>query len=262
MAREEFVWEPSSWPFFFTPPFFISLVVGLVCTWILTPLFGGVIVPKSRTFKEKDKSLFNTLAASTLHALVTVSLSSYIMIQGLMGSNRVFSRPPLGFTTMQIMLGYFVGDFIVVLLDPHLRKDAGSIAHHMAGIIGIGLELSHQGLCMFFIVSRMISEGSTPFVNAFHMLRMTNNKETKWFLFLSVGMIITFFVFRIIVMPWYWYELVSLFLFHPDFPKLIPWYFRLWLIINYLAFDVLNIYWFIKMMRGAYKHFKSRSKMP
>ena len=259
MEADEFVWEPSSQPFIFAPPFFISLVMVLVCSWILSPFLGERIVPKFKTFKPIDKSVFSTIPASTIHAIVTLSLSTYILINGLMGSNRLFSKSPLGFVNMQISLGYFIGDFIVVLFDPHLRKDFSYTAHHMAGIIGLSLGLYHQGKFMFFIVYRMLAEASTPFLNAFYLFRMTDSKENYLYRFVSWSMLITFFVFRIVVIPWHWYELLSAVL-HPAAPQIIPIFFRFWLGTNYLAFDVLNIFWLRKMVRGAIKHLTSTSK--
>ena len=253
------MWEPSSLPFIFAPPFFISVVMVFVCTWILSPLLGGKVVPKFKSFKLKDKSYFKTIPSSTIHAIVTVSLSTYILINGLMGSNRFFSKSQLGFVNMQITLGYFIGDFIVVLFDPHLRNDFPFIVHHIAGIIGLSLGLYLQGKGMFFIVYRMLGETSTPFLNAFYLFRMTDNKENKWFLFISWAMLITFFIFRIIVIPWHWYEILRA-VFHPAAPQFIPVFFRFWLGINYLAFDVLNLFWFRKMVQGAIKHLVSTTK--
>lgn len=246
----------------FTVPFFISLLMVFVFTWILTPLLGGIIVPKSKSFSAKDKSLFNTLASSTANAVVSTCLSTYILALGLMGTSRVLSQTPLGFIAMQFMLGYFISDFIVLLLDAQLRKDCGSIGHHLAGIIGVSLSLFYDGNYMFFIVYRMIAEASTPLVNAFHLLRMTDKKDSHLFIFVSIGMIVVFFAVRILVIPWHWYELVRA-IFHPDADRVaVPLVFRyVWLAVNYIMFDWVNVYWFNKMIQGAIKFFKIGPKL-
>ena len=40
---------------------------------------------------------------------------------------------------------------------------------------------------------------------------------------------------------------------------IVLWYVRVWTVFTYVAFDVLNILWFWKMLKGAVKSLQKRS---
>ena len=88
-----------------------------------------------------------------------------------MGTNLVYSKSQLGFTVLQLSLGYFVADFVFCCMDSNLRWDKASMIHHIAVIIGVWLTLYFQGKFMFFVFARFISELSTPVVNTFWVLQ-------------------------------------------------------------------------------------------
>ena len=250
---------PSSLPYIFTPAFAASFVVTLLCPFVVCPLMYPVLMPRYSSLG-KTKSHFNTLLSSTIHAVIASSVTMYILAFGVLGTNRVFSKSPLGFTLMQISLGYFVADMFVCLQDPVLRKELSSMFHHLAGIIGIGLGLYYQGWFAFFIIYRMISEISTPFVNlrwVFYELGPPY-KDSFWYYFASFGMIVTFFLCRILVMPWHWYELLVA-ITCPS-ALIVPLVLKVWICINYIMFDVLNLYWFGKMIRGLVKLYRGWAK--
>lgn len=237
--------------YFITPAFLISFVATLLSPCYLSPRLWRVLLPANRA-PPRNKH-FHTMLSSTVHAIISSSLSVYILWYGLMGTNRIFSKLPLGFTTMQISLGYFVGDFIVCLCDPKLRSDKGSMAHHLAGIVGLSLGLYHQGIGMFFIVYRLIAELSTPFVNLRSILLDLGFKQRNVLhIFAGMIMLIMFFLCRVIVIPWHWYEILTT-VTTEECVLHIPLFLRVWLGVNYLAFDVLNIYWWWRMVRRAFK---------
>lgn len=252
MEEEVFTKDPSSISYIFTPAFIASFTVTLLCLFVVCPLLFPILIPRYRSLGSR-RSHFDTLLSSTIHAVVVSSLTCYIFMFGVLGTNRVFSKSPLGFTTLQISLGYFIADFYGCLHDPNLRKDIGSLLHHVAGIIGIGLGLYHQGLYAFFIIFRLLSELSTPFVNlrwVFYELGPPY-KDSLWYYVASLGMVISFFLCRILVLPWLWYQLLTTIV-HPS-SVIVPPVLRVWICINYTMFDVLNVYWFGKMIRGAIK---------
>ena len=114
----------------------------------MSPVIGRKYIPEKYAKLDKKKGFYNTLLSSTIHALIVSSGTGNLLITGGLGNNPVYSKSPLGFAVMQISLDYFLADFIVCLLDKNLRKDFGSLAHHVAGIIGIALGLFYiSGLC-------------------------------------------------------------------------------------------------------------------
>jgi hypothetical protein len=256
--REVFHYEPSIWPFFITPSFLITCLASLLVPYLVSPPFWSLLLPASKN-PSRSNMYFHTMLTSTIHAIVSTILTSYILGFGLMGSNRVFSKSPLGFVTMQISLGYFIGDLIVCLLDPKLRTDRDNMIHHVAGIVGLVLGLFYQGKFMFFVVYRLIAECSTPFVNLHHILHNLDKKDGTPYIFAGIGMLITFVLCRIIVIPWHWYEILAVVV-TDEAALLVPLFFRVWLGANYLVFDILNVYWCYKITRGALKLLNAKRK--
>ena len=255
---EVFHYEPSIWPFFITLPFFITFLASLLIPYFVSPPFWSLLLPASKN-PPKSNMYFHTMLTSTIHAIVSTLLTLYLLGFGLMGSNRVFSKSSLGFATMQISLGYFVGDLIVCVCDPKLRADQASMIHHIAGIVGLTLCLFYQGKFMFFVVYRLIAECSTPFVNLHHILHDLKEKDGAPYIFAGIGMLISFVLCRIIVIPWHWYEILTIVV-TEEAALLVPLFFRIWLGGNYLVFDILNVHWCYKIVRGALKLFKTKRK--
>ena len=250
--------EPSSWDYIVTPTFLTSLVLSVILPKLLVPLFK-MVEPRYKNIPAKQRTHFSTLSSSTLHAIISSIMAVYLLWSGSMEPNRVFSKTPLGFTVLQISYGYFIGDFIVCLLDPVLRNDAGSMLHHIAGIVSITLGLFYQGKLMFYIVYRLVSELSTPCVNLWWYHHQLGNKEGFWYLFASVGMVVAFLLVRILPIPWHWYALVQT-LQIPQCSVVIPFHWRVYIVGVYIVFDTLNLYWFYKLMKGALKFLFSSKK--
>ena len=224
----------------------------------MSPVIGRKYIPEKYAKLDKKKGFYNTLLSSTIHALIVSSGTGYLLITGGLGNNPVYSKSPFGFAVMQISLGYFLADFIVCLLDKNLRQDFGSLAHHVAGIIGIALGLFYQGGFMFFIIFRLLSELSTPLVNLFWILTMLDRRDSPLFAVTSWGMLITFFLCRLAPEYWIWNILLTA-LFHPA-SVIVPLPVRVWIFFNYIAFDILNIFWFWKMLKGAAKQIRKLAK--
>ena len=251
-----YVYEPSSLGYLIGPYFCIAAILTFI-TPRLIPWLCHTLIPESYAKFGKHTSLVNTLAMSTLHAVIVSLATFYILANGCM-ENRVFSKCPLGFTIMQLSLGYFVTDFINCLLDEELRKDKSMLAHHLVGIIGICLGLYHQGKFMFYIVYRYVAESSTPFVNLFWLLRVLKKQQSTLFVVNSLLMVAVFFACRIAPIPWHWKQFIAT-LMDPAV-VLLPWYLRLWTLLTYVVFDTLNFLWFRKMFKGSIKYFLKSDK--
>ena len=253
---EIFYYEPNTLPFLISPAFLTSFCISLLTPYLVSPLLWSILLPVNKN-PPKSNMYFHTMLTSTIHAIVSALLTSYLLVYGMMGINRVFSKSSLGFMTMQISLGYFVGDFIVCLCDAKLRASTASLIHHVAGIVGLSLSLFFQGKLMFFVVYRLIAEFSTPFVNLRYILSDLQRKDGHAYLFAGFSMLITFVICRIIVIPWHWYEIVTT-LVTEEAAVIIPLFFQVWLGGTYLLFDVLNVYWCYKIVRGVRKLVKTR----
>lgn len=100
-------------------------------------------------------------------------------------------------------------------------------------------------------------EISTPFVSLRSMLSKMNLKESRIYLINGLLMIVTFFIFRILMLPYifYWYsEVIN----KPFFVSIngLPRSCRIGMCILFLP----QYYWFYLMIRGAIKAFSPKTK--
>ena len=203
---EEWYVEPSSWKFVVTPVSITSFIIALILPK-LSPLACGMFQPRTKTIPAKLYTHLHTLLSSTIHAIVVTVLDVYLILSGSLGTNYIFSKNYLGFASLQFSLGYFVGDFIVCFMDPYLRSDKGSILHHVTGLSSLILSLANQGMFMYSLIFRTISELSTPFVNLRWYHYQLGNKNGFWYKFASLSMLVLFFISRIATIPYQWYVL-------------------------------------------------------
>ena len=243
----------------FSLPFLTSFIGTLLCCYILSPLLLTRLVSaeKYKSLGKKTQAM-NSYLSSAIHAIVACYLAVSLLASGDLSANRIFSTSPAALRSLHVTLGYTVGDTIVCLLDPHLRTDYTTIFHHVAMLAGISMALYHQ-LFIFFIVCRVLSEFSTPFVDLWNIIRELVGKDGKWYYAASIGMMGSFFLCRIVVIPWLNYELYAS-IFGPHGP-IVPLHLRVYMVLNYGAFDGFNIYWFYKMLKGGYKLLCGRKRL-
>lgn len=245
--------DPNWSSFIFSPALFISFGLTLTFCYVLCPILAYFYIPewKIQSLGERKANLYS-LFGSSVHAIVACVLALYAIRSGELGNNVIFSKSPLGFTILQITLGYVCGDLVICILDPYLSGVYSTLLHHVAMIAGISMCLFYQGFFLYFVVWRVLAEFSTPFVNFRMVVSELGDKRSWMYYFASIGMTVSFFSCRIVMIPWYTYELVVAIFFNPEV-NIIPMHLQVYMFVNYTAFDILNIYWFFKILKGAYK---------
>ena len=245
---------PSSFTYVHSPAVYVSFFLSIFSSYVISPYFSEKWIPAYSSVKPKSRPHWNTMLSSTTHALVNTFLP-LIVILGTDTNDYVLYNTRTGFLSIQIALGYFLGDAIVVVMSKELRSDIGSLLHHIGSIVGMFLELYYEGVMMFFLCFRLVAEMSTPFVNMrwiFHELSV--KKTSKWYLTASIGMSVSFFISRILAAPFFWYKILTVLA--DKSAQVIPIYLRVWLVLNSALFDFLNLYWFAKIVKGAVKLFR------
>ena len=119
-------------------------------------------------------------------------------------------------------------------------QDVTNYAHHFCFIAGVGAELFMRGEFMYFGVLQAIIEGSSPFVNWRFTLIETGMKDSIWYTFASLGMMVSFLFCRMVKMPWHWYALYDA-IFSLEGAK-VSMLFIIQVLINCVFFsDALNV---------------------
>ena len=244
--EEEFYYEQNIWPFFMTPTLLITFLLSLLIPYLVSPPFWSLLLPSSKN-PPRSNMYFHTVLTSTIHAIVSTVLALYLLVSGEVNSNHAFSKSHLGFVTIQFSLGFYIGDYIVNLLDPKLRADWGGMIHHAAAVGGLVFCLYYQGLFMFFVVYRLITECSQPFINLSYVLHELEFHDGMLYTCASVVMLVVFIFCRIIIIPWHWYVIVTT-VATEEAVLLVPLIFRVGLVGSYFIFDVLNVLWCYTLM--------------
>lgn len=240
-------------PDFFSPAVLVSLVITLLCGYVFSPFLANLIISKEKLQSLGQKRVYiHTFLGSTLHAVIAFSYNTFLLAQGDLGKDKLFTMTSSGITSLHITMGYILGDTLICILDPYLRTVISNFIHHFAMLAGMAMCL-HYELFLFFVVYRFLSELSTPFVNWRALAYEFGDKKGKWYIVASLSMMVSFFLCRIMVIPWHSYALFSV-IFSPQ-AAVVPWYLKVYMEVNFVAFDILNIFWFYKIIRGACKFF-------
>lgn len=232
-----------------SPVVFISFAATLVCNFIIGPVLMRFIAPK-RTFGQKEAYMHSFLA-STIHAIVACANATIILIQGDLNKDRIFAINSASVVSLHFTMGYVLGDFLACLLDPYLRSTYSNLIHHLAMISGIFLCLYYE-LFVSFVVYRLLSELSTPFVNWRSFLQELGDKKSRWYTTAALGMLVSFFLCRVLVIPWHEYTLFAALL--SNEASTVPLILKTIMVLNSVPFDLLNSYWFYKILKGAAKY--------
>ena len=235
--------------------FVVGLVSTFLCSFLLTPYLGQYI----RGYKDlgSKKGDFNTRIGSSIHAFTTFSFSLYLLLfDPRVTEDKVGSPSRISECVMEYSCGYFIADYVLVLIDPVMRYDLSNHAHHFVSFSGTALSryLRHM---VFFVIYRYVNEISTVFVNMFSVLHTLHMQNTTLYFIVSSTMVVTFFFCRILLIPVHWVLIYTEFTnIQQNVAYTIKWY----TFVVYPTFDVLNIIWFSKMVRGMKKLLKKRWK--
>uniref|UniRef100_A0A1X7TLZ0 Uncharacterized protein n=1 Tax=Amphimedon queenslandica TaxID=400682 RepID=A0A1X7TLZ0_AMPQE len=105
---------PVSLTYVLTLPTLLSAIVTICSSLFIVPLLSYRIKAYRKKFSYDKKVYFNTLPGAMLHAITVCTL---IFIALLTGSVSIWeslaeSKSPIGFITMQITAGFFIGDMM------------------------------------------------------------------------------------------------------------------------------------------------------
>jgi len=191
---------------------------------------------------------------STLHATITTIICSYVLFYDVEGYEDPFwGKSILGELASSFTYGYMLADFfyLVFELSP-ATSDAyyASILHHFMFIVCEPFLLVNGAMTHLAVV-RLLAEMSTPFVNFRWNLAISSMKKSKWYFYNGITLLLTFFISRIAMLP-YCYQLMLFTDDNDGYEKLG----KLKLIfIGPIIVDFLNIFWFYRIAKGAFKHF-------
>jgi len=155
--------------------------------------------------------------------------------------------------TLSFAMGYFFYDFLLMTLFKEIRE-ASSYLHHFVSIAAFHA-CAVRGVFPHIAIIRLTSEFSTPFINNRWFMYALNMKDNKWYMYNGYVMFISFAICRIVpIIPlWYnlWFSIGT-----PSWNQ-IGNFDKFICIFSSMPLDILNVYWFSKILKGVLKHRKA-----
>ncbi|CAF0745710.1 unnamed protein product [Didymodactylos carnosus] len=235
----------------FLPVVATSFTIFMVLYKFANPFFSNLLVKSYKNFTITQKIDFSTRINSSINSFTVGTICVYMMIadRGL-EANPLLYKSYLLKTNLAIVIGYLFADTAISIIHYKKVGDPFTITHHLVSIYAFFYVLTLD-VMPYFANFRLLAELSTPFVNIRWFLDTLKFSRTST-PFVANGLIMTllFFFVRIVAMPIYWYK-VYVVAIQPMWAHM--GHFRFILISVCIVLDVINIYWFSKMLRGCIK---------
>lgn len=239
----------------------LGCLMTLLCGLIISPTLSPIISPKYNELGKHKKAYWNTLLGSTCHAVISATVATYALIFDQLSTEYTFSHSVIGKSLIQFCLGYFCVDLTFCMLDSELRKDTLNTLHHILAVTGAWMAICYKGVAMYWVVFPVTTEFSTPFVNVlWYFLLINYPKQSKLFIINSLLLVTTFYACRILTIPYHWIAMYHYVYQDPSVSAVWPIGIQWWIVMSYLAVDVLNVTWAYKLARGCYKSLKQLQK--
>eukprot|EP00929_Paragymnodinium_shiwhaense_P024256 TRINITY_DN14987_c0_g1_i3.p1 TRINITY_DN14987_c0_g1~~TRINITY_DN14987_c0_g1_i3.p1 ORF type:complete len:289 (+),score=11.25 TRINITY_DN14987_c0_g1_i3:76-942(+) len=156
---------------------------------------------------------------------------------------------------MLVLLGFLVADLLSVTICDVINRwrpvDWSIIFHHCFIVTFFSIGYTHD--CgIWFGVTLLINELSTPFVNAHWYITFTGQKEKPIYVQNGLAMLFSFTLCRILFIPFSFYQLASVGFCRAGGNPTYVW--GSWVMgTGYVVLFLMNVMWWQKMVQGAVK---------
>ena len=153
--------------------------------------------------------------------------------------------------TMRIMTGYMLYDLIVEVVTPAVY-DYAVLFHHIAGLLSHWHTLQTNDVASgWYTMMVYLAEGSTPILHVAWMMNTVGLADGLAFKLLTLALLVSFFVVRILVSPLLAYTYLAPANRHLYDGRDGVFYFQLCIVF---AFAGLNFFWFYKLLTLVYRY--------
>lgn len=229
-----------------------SFVLCLFLFYFVSPRFSARISSGYCELSVAKKTDWDTRIGSNLHAVVVSTISLYCFIFDVeTASNPIKNDGVLVRVGVAITLGYILADFLIIVWSYKYIGDLFTLVHHLMAISAYYFVVV-SGVLPYFANVRQLAEISTPFVNQrWFFDAVGHQRSSSSFIINGYVMGASFFFCRILMMPIYYYKC---YLVWGSEEQL-----QLGALINFfwistcIVLDIINLYWFTKIVKGAMK---------
>lgn len=227
----------------------LSYVSFMVIYFFISPIISKLASITYPSLKSSHVIEWNNRVTSTVFSIIVSTISLYVLIvDHAIASSPLIYNSKLVKTNIAIVMGYTLSDMTITLCNYAIIGDLFALFHHCFALIGYSYALTYS-VMPYFANFRLICELSTPLVNMrWFLYAMGHNKKSLAFFINGIAMTVLFFAVRIAIIPVYWYKVYSV----VDSELWAQMrHFRYIMIVTCLVLDVINIFWFKKMFKGA-----------
>lgn len=234
-----------------------SFTFFTVMFYIVSPWFSKKISSQYETLDLYVQHDWNSRVIAVIHASVVTPLAIYVvLVDEEAKRDPVWGNSLVARTAMALTEGYMISDFIIVLRYFPLKDAVIYSFHHIATLYPYTYNVLY-GPMPYFGCFKLATEGSTPFVNIRWFLSTLKRSDSDLYYYNGIVMTGLFFMLRVVPIIPFWIAIYGTFTTHPM--QGITWEMRGSLVIGSLILDLLNLYWFRKMLHGAKKVMNRRS---
>eukprot|EP01094_Clydonella_sp_ATCC50884_P003513 TRINITY_DN12697_c0_g1_i1.p1 TRINITY_DN12697_c0_g1~~TRINITY_DN12697_c0_g1_i1.p1 ORF type:complete len:280 (+),score=79.91 TRINITY_DN12697_c0_g1_i1:78-842(+) len=215
-----------------------------VCEWA-SFLVSPLVSTQYRSLTPRNKVMWANRVASTVNAIVVCPVSAYILWTYFDLRLRIQVELELSNYLFQAAFGYFLWDLYQCLR--HLADFGVSFLLHALACLGV------YGICLMPTMQVygsmfLLFELSSPFINAVWLLQKgAKGVPAQVFTVLGLITLLVFFLVRIVLGNIVGLEVWQEVFLVPEQPMSLP--VRLFFMISHLALSLLNVFWFVMMIR-------------
>jgi len=194
---------------------------------------------------------------SSFHAILATFLSLFILYTdtGLNQNKLLYSSFGISFT-LNISIGFLAYDCLIMFIYRN-EFELGYGVHHCVSIIAF-YACTTGGIFPYIALFRLLSEASTPFLNNRWILLTLKMKDSKLYLWNGFAIMLVFAAVRIFTIIPNWMIFFSL-METPAWNS-VSFKHKFICVTSSGPLDILNVYWFTKIMRVLYKHYTATLK--
>lgn len=233
--------------------FFLYQLLYKVSPVMCQGIFGDFYTLNS---SRKTRLNFDIHVVSMVQCILSILLLAPMINHDNLSDNPVFGYTPYGGLVASLTCGYFIWD-VIICVQHYKMFGMGFLMHAFAALYVF--LLSFKPFCQPWIPGFLIFELSTPFVNInWFLSRLPAGFAPGWMVVVN-GLLLMFTFFSVrIVWGFYAIWLVAKDLFH-ERDNLAIWLPCSVIILNF-GLNMLNVYWFVKMVQIAKKKMAAHEK--
>lgn len=233
----------------YLPIVFLSYISFMLIFLIVSPNISRLTSITYKTLKSNHTLEWNNRFTSTAFSIIVSTISLYVLtVDHAIALSPLLYKSNLVQTNIAIVMGYILSDMTIVISNYKIIGDLFTLLHHCFSVVGYGYALTYS-VMPYFANFRLICELSTPLVNMrWFLYAAGHNKKSIYFFINGITMTLMFFTVRIAIIPVYWYKVFTVI----DSPLWLQMkHLRYVMIVTCVILDVINLFWFKKMLRGA-----------